>query len=170
MYYTCYCFAVFTLINKPTMQTQLSSSLDKLVSQVICTQLPVAVRRRSFFINDIAPGLVVSTHPELLASVISSILQLLARETSHCCIRVTAQAYGPLALITLKDKNGLRQYGSLKELQPIQALAAKLGGAISTTYQPKGGSSIVISFSNLVTQNPSAWQSAVVHNKESQDA
>lgn len=151
------------------MQTQLSSSLDKLVSQVISTQLPVAVRRRSFFINDITPGFVISTHPELLASVISSVLQLLARETSHCCIRVTAEAYGPLALITLKDKNGLRQYGSVKELQPIQVLAAKLGGAISTTYQPKEGSTIVISFSNLLTEHPAAWQNKVVQ-KESQNA
>jgi hypothetical protein len=150
------------------MQNQLSSSsLHKLVSQVISTQLPVSVRRRSFFINDIQPGFFVAIHPQLLASVISDILQLVIKSTSHKCIRISAQAYGPLALITLKDKNGLFQYGSIKELQPIQILASRLGGAISTTYQPKEGSTIVISFSNLVSQYPPTWPGKTIHDTQS---
>lgn len=130
------------------MQVQLPSSLDKLVSQVITASLPSAVRRRSFFINEINAGISVLTDRQLLASVIDGAAKLMTAETSHKCIRILASVYGPVILITLKDKNGLRRYGSIRDVQPLQELAIKLGGSISTTYYPKQGSSIVISFSN----------------------
>jgi hypothetical protein len=144
------------------MQDQLPSSLDKLVSQVITASLPAAVKRRSFFINEITQGIPLLADRQLLASVINGATRLMTAETSYKCIRVMASVYGPVILITLKDKNGLVRYGSSHDVQPLQELAIQLGGSISTTYYPKLGSSIVISFSNapkstvstITTTNP----------------
>ncbi len=113
-------------------------TLKTLVGNVARTILPNAVNRYSFFVNDIAPGIKVSVDHDLLASVLSKLLQTAVAQTENDCIRISA--YQQQEQVFLNVHENARCYGSdiFSRMEQMMPLAATLGGTVAVIPATQG--------------------------------
>ena len=113
-------------------------ALKQLVGDVARTILPNAVNRYSFFVNDIAPGIQVSVDQNLLASVLSKLLQTAVAQTEKDCIRISAYEQQEQVILNVHE-NG-RCYGAdiFNRMEQMMPLAATLGGTVAVTPATEG--------------------------------
>ncbi len=113
-------------------------ALKTLVGDVARTILPNAVNRYSFFVNDIAPGIQVSVDHDLLASVLSKLLQTAVAQTENDCIRISA--YQQQEQVFLNVHENARCYGSdiFSRMEQMMPLAATLGGTVAVIPATQG--------------------------------
>ena len=113
-------------------------ALKTLVGNVARTILPNAVNRYSFFVNDIAPGIKVSVDHDLLASVLSKLLQTAVAQTENDCIRISAYQQQEQVFLNVHE-NG-RCYGSdiFSRMEQMMPLAATLGGTVAVIPATQG--------------------------------
>jgi K+-sensing histidine kinase KdpD len=115
-------------------------ALKTLVGNVVRTILPNAVNRYSFFVNDIAPGIhiQVSVDQNLLASVLSKLLQTAVTQTENDCIRISAFQQQEQVFLNVHE-NG-RCYGSdiFSRMEQMIPLAATLGGTVALIPATQG--------------------------------
>lgn len=113
-------------------------TLKTLVGDVARTILPNAVNRYSFFVNDIAPGIKVSVDHNLLASVLSKLLQTAITQTENDCIRISAYEKQEQVFLNVHE-NG-RCYGSdiFNRMEQMMPLAATLGGTVALIPATQG--------------------------------
>lgn len=119
-----------------------------MVSVLAAGELPMAVRRRSFFVNDIPSEFHVSTDEYILASVIRELLHTIVSHTANSCIRISANAYGPIVLMQVKDSKSFNYHGIYEDLQPVQQIAGRVGGYVSITSRKEDTTTITFSFPN----------------------
>jgi hypothetical protein len=133
------------------MPNQYLPALHQMVSILMASELPTAVRRKSFFVNDVPPECYISTDQQILATVIRGLLHTVVTHTTNSCIRITANCYGPIVLMHVKDSNSFNYNGIYEDLQPVQQIAGKMGGFVSITSKREDVTTITFSFPNQLT-------------------
>jgi K+-sensing histidine kinase KdpD len=113
-------------------------ALKQFVGSVAQTILPNAVNRYSFFVNDIAPDIQVSVDRDLLASVLSKLLQTAVAQTENDCIRISAYEQQEQVFLNVHE-NG-RCYGTdlFNRMEQMVPMAATLGGTVAVTPATHG--------------------------------
>src|SRR6476646_10482322 len=85
------------------VKTSGTVSLNKMIRRLLYSFQPAAVRRNSFFVNDVPPDFVVNANKNMLAAVISELLSSILYKTKNSCIHITAKRYSGIILFKLKD-------------------------------------------------------------------
>jgi glucose-6-phosphate-specific signal transduction histidine kinase len=130
-------------------KTFTSSSLHHLIKEVTESLAPDTTHSRSAIINDVPEDLVVSTNKELLASVLSNLMNMVITHTENSRIRITSKLFGNVVLLHVKD-DGCLNYDSISQrLTRIQSLAERLGGVVGFTSYRNKLTTIALSFTNM---------------------
>lgn len=132
----------------PALQTT-SSNLSILISRLVSSALPTAVRRKSFILNDIPRELYIAGNENILAAVLSNLLNTVVSHTENSCVRISAKVYGGITLVYIKDSGSFNKYTVACKLQELQLLAKKVGGCISFINRITEAPSIAFSFPHV---------------------
>ena len=125
------------------------NNLNLLISRLVSSALPTAVRRKSFILNDIPHELYIAGIENILAAVLSNLLNTVVSHTENSCIRISAKVYGGITLVYMKDSGSLNNYTVACQLQELQLLAKKVGGCISVINRRTEAPSIAFSFPHM---------------------
>ena len=124
-------------------------ALNKMVSRLLYAFQPAAVQHNSFFVNEVPVNFTVNADRNMLAAVISGLLNSVAGKTKNSCIHLGAKRYSNIILFRLQnlnaDGNGHFEY-NWREINP---LVEKLGGCITIGEANRRSSSITFSFRSL---------------------
>jgi len=122
------------------------SELHNLVDILIYASLPAAVKKHSFFINDVAPETKVMVNENIIALVIGNLLCDIASHTENNCIRISASDSETGAILNISNGNmsGYRALGL--SLETIQLIAEQVGVNIQITHSISNGSVITVDF------------------------
>jgi len=124
-------------------------TLDYLVNLLATSVLPTAVRRKSFIVNEVPHEFRIVADENMLASVLSGLLQTIVTHAENSCIRIAAKEYGNVILVHLKESGNFNNQAIANDLQQIQLLAKKLGGCVSISNRREENTTIAFSFPNL---------------------
>ena len=119
----------------PFCETAQSFSLKQLIKQLLVSYQPVAVKKHSFFVNDISDELSVHTDKDILCTLLGSLLYVTARLSRNNCIHISAAKSRGEVILYVKDATAIHNYAVLSGLQHLQLLADKLGGMV---WMPQG--------------------------------
>lgn len=108
-------------------------ALKQLVGHVADSILPTAVSRHSFFVNDISPDLQVSADRDLLASVLSNLLQTAVAQTESDCIRISAYEQQEQVFLQVNENGRCYNADIFKKMEQLMPMAAILGGSVAIT-------------------------------------
>lgn len=120
-------------------------NLNQLVTRLTGNYLQLATDNRSFFVNDIPENLPVESNSQWIASVISRILSIVARNVKNTCIRLSAKKHGHVTVLEIQESGAVNTYALASDLQTVNLLAEQIGGHLDITL-PKA-EVITISFS-----------------------
>lgn len=123
--------------------------LQSLVSKLMADITPATTRRRSFLINEIAPGIHVTGNTDHITEVLNRLLSNMAHHVSDTCIRISAKKYRDVVFIQLRDPNSPGTYTIAQGLYNAQQIAEEIGGYLGFSSQGKHETTIVFSFPNL---------------------
>lgn len=132
----------------PALQST-PNNLSQLIAVLVNSVLPTAVRRKSFIVNDIPRELYIAGNENILAAVLSTLLNTVVSHTEDCCIRISAKTYGGITLVYMKDSGSFNKYTVAYQLQELQLLAKKVGGCISVINRITEAPSIAFSFPHM---------------------
>lgn len=141
-----------TIVSEPRpvalVPMQTSVNLRQIVSRLANSFLPLAVRRKSFFINDIPEDLYVNNNQQLVASVLGGLIASVVAHAKDSCIRVSAKVYSNIILVHVKDCNNGSHYCFENGIKHLQPLAERMGGVVSITSQRFNVTTFAFSFPN----------------------
>jgi hypothetical protein len=135
-----------TIEKNYTVEIPVKNKLNELVERLAAGILPTAVRKKSFIVNDVPAELFIDTDEDVLAAVLSSLLQTVVNHAENSCIRVTAKAYGDIIIVNITDSNTANSYAVASALPRVQPLAEKIGGYLSMIRQWEKITTITFSF------------------------
>lgn len=124
-------------------------TLNKLTGKIANSFLPVAVRNRSFIVNDIPEDLAIGHNQEWVASVISGMLDAVVRHAKDTCIRLTARKYGYLNVLEMRESGCISTYAMACGLQEVQSIVQKIGGSLNISIEKQKNTTVSFSFPNL---------------------
>ena len=113
-------------------------ALKQLVGDVARTILPNAVNRYSFFVNDIAPGIQVSVDQNLLASVLSKLLQTAVTQTENDCIRISAYEQQQQVFLNVHEHGRCHGADLFNRMEQMMPMATTLGGTVAVKSATHG--------------------------------
>ena len=113
-------------------------ALKQLVGHVAQSILPTAVSRHSFFVNDIAPDLQVSADEDLLATVLSNLLQTAVAQTESDCIRISAYEYKEQVFLQVNENGRCYHADIFRKMEQLMPMAAILGGSVAISTAENG--------------------------------
>lgn len=113
-------------------------ALKQLVGHVAQSILPSAVSRNSFFVNDIAADLQVSADRDVLASVLSNLLQTAVAQTESDCIRISAYEQQQQVFLQVNENGRCYNADIFNKMEQLMPMAAVLGGAVAVTPASNG--------------------------------
>ncbi|MCW3118860.1 MAG: hypothetical protein JWM28_2942 [Chitinophagaceae bacterium] len=119
--------------------------LKEIISSLLLSYQPVAVRQNSFFVNEIPHEITVEADKNTLNTLLGSLFYVMARCSKDTCIRVSAKANENVLLLYVKDSNTLNNYSILASLQHLQMLAEKLGGFFHLSGKDSKATSVAFS-------------------------
>ena len=122
--------------------------LKQIVSNLLLSYQPVAVKQNSFFVNEIPLGLSVEADKNVLVTMLGSLFYVTARCSKNTCIRVSAKVYDNVLLLYIKDSSSQNNYSILSDLQHLHLLADKLGGFFHLSGTDSKATSIAFSLPN----------------------
>ncbi|MBC7949347.1 MAG: HAMP domain-containing histidine kinase [Chitinophagaceae bacterium] len=126
-----------------------TSSLHSLVSTISDSLQPATQRNKSFILNDVPEDIYMGVDEDMVASVLSGLLNIVISHSANSCIRITAKSYSDVVLLHVKD-DGCVNYDSISQnLTRMQALAEKLGGFVGFTSYRNKLTTIAFSFMNM---------------------
>lgn len=139
-----------TVVVEPVLENlqEELTSLHQLVSGLVSLTIPRTVRNRSFFVNDVPAILPLFTNPDLVATVLSGLITIMATQASNTCIRISARENNKIITLELSDQHNGNMYTVANSLQPLQPLAGKIGGYLGICCQKKNSTTIIFSFLN----------------------
>lgn len=113
-----------------------ATSIRPIVSELTKALLPLAVRKKSFIINNIPHGIEVAAEEQQVIQVINGILNAFVTYASDSCIRITMEkTFGNMMQLNIRDNNSCHPYAVACSLQRIVPLAEKMGAQIAITNQ-----------------------------------
>jgi K+-sensing histidine kinase KdpD len=113
-------------------------ALKQLVGHIAESILPTAVSRHSFFVNDISPELHVAADRDLLASVLSNLLQTAVAQTESDCIRISAYEQHEQVFLQVNENGRCYTADIFKKMEQLMPMAAILGGSVTITPADSG--------------------------------
>lgn len=113
-------------------------ALKQLVGDVAQTILPNAVNRYSFFVNDIAPDIQVSVDHDLLASVLSNLLQTAVSQTENDCIRISAYEQQEQVFLNVHENGRCYSNDIFNRMEQLMPMAETLGGTVALIPATQG--------------------------------
>lgn len=124
-------------------------SLTQLVGRIAGDYLKIAVKNRSFFVNEVPGDMEVDHNKEWIASVISGLLSTVVMHARDTCIRLSARKYGHVVVLEVQDSGCISTYAMACGLQDVQTLAEKIGGSLSISVHKTTITRVAFSFPNL---------------------
>lgn len=107
-------------------------SLKRMIKRQLYWFQPIAVKRKSFIINDVPADFYVSADRDLLAKGVCNLLESVIRHASHSCIRVTVKRYSDTILLRVTGGGSIHVQELELNLQKIKPVAERLGGCVMT--------------------------------------
>lgn len=123
-----------------------SVSLQQLVSQLSRDLLPMAVKRRSFILNDVDPALYTCSDRDTLAFVLWNMLNNAVQYTDGSCIRVEAREEGEAMLIRVQNRQAFFYSTPSYGLERLQEAVNKMNGCLSVDYSAAEGTTLAFIF------------------------
>ena len=105
-------------------------SLHKLVSELVQSLLPVAVRRYSLVLNEVSRDLYVRADENMLAYVLWNLINGAVQSTDNGCIHIEATTADDRLMVRIKDVGTYFRQIISKDYRQVQHVAQKLGGSI----------------------------------------
>ena len=132
----------------PLETTTKTIHLHQLISKLVSNYQAVAVIQKSFFMNEVSPGLLVATNQEALNNLLGSLFYLVARCSNEACISVYASVYDDRVALNIKDTSSSGNYGVLYEFQHLQLFARQIGGFLEINNYRNKETTISFNFEN----------------------
>ncbi|SRR5258706_3984443 len=124
-------------------------SLHHLINRLSESLEPAARRNKNLILNNVQEDICPEINENMVASVLSRLMNLVILHTENSCIRVSAKTFGNVVLIHVKD-DGCLNYDSISlNLTEIQAQAEKIGGFVGFTSYRNKLTTIAFSFMNV---------------------
>ena len=117
--------------------------LQSLVSTVIKSLLPAAVRKNSFIINDIPENFVIDADEQIIESLLTGFVEEGITSGCNNCIRIGANFNGNFVMLYIKESNHANGYN---QLQNLQSNIEKVGGHIGITYEKGNTTTLTFCF------------------------
>ncbi len=124
-------------------------NLNQLIDRLTTMFLPVAVKNKSFFINEVPVDLPIDSNPQWIASVVSRMMSTVVNHVNDTCIRFTAKKQGYIIVFEILKSGSIDSYSMANELQQVNSLAEKIGGHLSITLPKPQTTSIAFTFPNI---------------------
>jgi hypothetical protein len=105
--------------------------LHDMISRLLCSIQPEAVKKNSFFVNDVPAAFTVCTDKNILSAVISNLLLSILSRAGNSCIHISVKQYNNIVLLHLKDSNPLGTINDEYDFRELNPMAEKLGGCIT---------------------------------------
>ena len=141
----------FMKIQSTTLETTslvVPMSLHHLVNRLSESLEPTARRNKSLIINNVPEDICSELSVNMVAAVLSGLMNIVIMHTEHSCIRVSAKTFGNVVLVHVKD-DGCLNYDSISHnLAEIQSQAEKIGGFVGFTSYRNKLTTIAFSFMN----------------------
>src|SRR5579871_2456614 len=132
----------------PQVSSDAQFSLHKLADKLIVSLLPKTTSQKSIIVNDIGEELFTNTDQQLLASVLSSLLDTAIQYAPASCIRVSAKAFGYITLVHVRTNEPHMEEIFAAPLDEFQKIAEKLGGCITISNNNLRGTTMAFTFIN----------------------
>jgi hypothetical protein len=124
-------------------------SLHQLVNRLSDSLVPAARHNKNLIINNVPEGICSEINENLVASVLSRLMNLVIMHTENSCIRISAKMFGNVVLVHVKD-DGCLNYDSISgKLTEVQSLAERMGGFVGFTSYRNKLTTIAFSFMNI---------------------
>ena len=105
-------------------------SLNELVSGLVQSLLPLAIRRHSLVLNEIPRDLRVTADENMLAYVLWNLVNGAIQSTHNECLHIQAVTEGDRLMILIKDVSVYFHHTISRDYRQVQHAAEKLGGGI----------------------------------------
>ncbi len=128
------------------MLSQETLMLHHLVSKLENRLRPMASDRYTRIINEVPEKMLVSTNEGKLLMIMDKSLNTLVNGCYRDDIHITAKNFNNLVLIHMRNDHIINQEVLMEYLQPVNLIAAELGGCISISDLK--GTTISITFLN----------------------
>ncbi len=121
-------------------------NLKHLVRNLTGRYLPVAVKNKSFFVNDISDEVSVEDICQQTVSVINRLLFVVAGQLKNTCIRFSARKHGYLTILEIRESGNINSFALASDLQQVYVLADELGGTLNISIPSAKITTISFSF------------------------
>lgn len=122
--------------------------LRQLISCLLNSYQPVAANQKSFFRNDVRPALLIETDPDVLCTLLGSLLYIIARCSRDTSIIIDADSFEDTTFLQIKDNSGANNYEVLHEFQHLKMLSKKIGGLLDISTSRNKETTVSFSFIN----------------------
>ena len=123
-------------------------SLYRLVTELIQSLMPLAIRRRNLVLNGISRDLRVNADENMLAYVLWSLINGAIQSTHNECIHIEGVTMDDRMMIRIKDVGTCFRHTISREYRQVQHVAARLGGSISIENGKDRGTNAAFCISN----------------------
>lgn len=124
------------------------TSLHHLINRISGSLSPATQRNKIVIINNVPDDICSNINENLVASVLSRLMNVIVMHTENSCIRISGKVFGNIVLLHIKD-DGCLSYDSIShQLTEIQAQAEKIGGFVGFTSFRNKLTTIAFSFIN----------------------
>ena len=125
------------------------TSLHHLVNRLSESLETAARNNKSLILNNVPEDICSELNVNMVASVLSRLMNIVILHTENSCIRISAKTFGNVVLIHVKD-DGCLNYDSISHnLAEIQSQAEKIGGFVGFTSYRNKLTTIAFSFMNV---------------------
>lgn len=125
--------------------TSTTVSLHKLIDQLMNSFIPLAVMQKSFIINDVDEAFKLHADEQVLAFIVSNLLNNAIISSQSVCIRIEALKQPEGILIRMRN-NGSHFYSTVAHgFSQVVAAARSMGGDINIYNQRHEGTVITLS-------------------------
>ena len=142
---------MFAAVNN-TKNERKRYNLHQLIEELLIRYQPAAAGQNSSFINDVDGNIALHADKQTVATLLGSLLYLIARCSRNTCINISSKIYHTVTILHFKDPNLNNSYDIHSELQHLNLLSENIGGYVDITSQRKTETTIALSFINKADQ------------------
>ncbi|SRR5260221_8943176 len=137
-----------SILNAPVITMANKIALRQLTNQLIKGILPSAISRNSFIVNDIPDETSLYADENLVAHILSNLLNNTVGSSHHGCIRVSATQEDNYITISVKDNNNDYSRFISGKMTKVKPVVNKIGGDLSFEFTQRNSITILVSFTN----------------------
>ena len=116
--------------------------MDNLIKAVI----PLSLGRNSFVINEIPCEAILEADEDLMALVLSKLIENTILSSRNSCIRISSVTGDDHIMICLKDNNSDYSKYISGKMNKVEPIIKKMGGRIEFEFNRRNSIAILISF------------------------